>query len=215
MPARITFDPINARVPFSVGPNGGVAIEVQTLTNFSDNVEVKTSSEDVFGRTDPIYNYGGTNRKISFSATTKDTTGLTQLSVRELQQLQYPTYIKEEKRGPILFSPPLVRVRYSPNAIEDGDMGDILFDEIGFLSGVKFGTDAGGLVPTALGIKTFPDEFGIVKAESIIAPDDIDFGFDLTIIHREIAGFNNSQVSNINAATMLGPKNPSLPFSFD
>jgi hypothetical protein len=215
--AVLQIDPINARVPGTRGGLGGVRIFIETLSSFTDGVEVKISNENVFGRTDPIYTYEGTNRKISFSATLNDTTGQQPIAIRQLQQLQYPTYIKEKKRGPILFSPPLVRLRYSPDADDKGTLSTLLFDEIGFLSGVKFGSSNANEVLGALNKRTFIEDPEGRKVQTVIlAPDEMTLDFDLAIIHREIAGFDNSLLDGATREdTLLGPKNPSLPFSFD
>ena len=122
---------ISGGVPLSithVATNKTVTFTKFKLRSFSDKLETKYSSEDVFGRMDPIMTYQGTGRKISLGFDIGSggpqymSKALAMIST--LMQFQYPVY--ENAANALSMSrPPLVKVDFG-NYIRSGAGGSLL-----------------------------------------------------------------------------------------
>ena len=205
---KLQIIPLHTRTPVQVGTPpadsdlGGISFTITTLGAFKDGVETKPAKDQVFGRTDPMEYYEGTNRKVSFEfqigASNASDTAIERnaRAVALFMQLQYPAYsYKEGVRGPVLAAPPLFNVRFLKSDIK-------IFDEIGYISGLGY---TAGSDTTARALRTTGDLIG-VKTYNI--------SFDFSVIHRDIAGFD-IRLRNYRGDTRLkAPRaNPFYPFN--
>ncbi len=184
---------------------GGISFTITTLGAFKDGVETKTAKDQVFGRTDPMEYYEGTNRKVSFefqigaSNASPSAIERNARAVALFMQLQYPaySYIKG-KRGPVLAAPPLFNVRFLKSDIK-------IFDEIGYISGLGY---TAGSDTTSKALQNTGDPDGLVGVKTY------NISFDFSVIHRDIAGFD-IDLRNRNGDTRLkAPRaNPFYPFN--
>lgn len=87
------------------------------LTEFNDQRSSNWSSQEIYGRMDPIYTYKNTTRKISIGfdviSNNREAAEIKFLNIRSLQDSLYPIY--DEREGELgaanLSSPPLFRVK--------------------------------------------------------------------------------------------------------
>jgi hypothetical protein len=208
---KLHIIPLHTRAPAQPSSNpkapansklGGISFTITTLGAFKDGVETKTTKDQVFGRTDPMEYYEGTNRKVSFEfqigGSNADDAAIESnaRAVALFMQLQYPAYsYKEGVRGPVLAAPPLFNVRLLKN-------GDKVFDEIGYISGLGY---QGGAGTTA---KALRNTGGLVGVKTY------NLSFDFSVIHRDIAGFDIRLRNDRGDTRLKAPNaNPFYPFN--
>jgi hypothetical protein len=215
---KLHIIPLHTRAPAQPSSNpkapansklGGISFTITTLGAFKDGVETKTTKDQVFGRTDPMEYYEGTNRKVSFEfqigASTASPTAIESnaRAVALFMQLQYPAYSHEKRvrggrvvRGPVLAAPPLFNVKFLKGKIE-------IFDEIGYISGLGY---TAGSDSTAKALRKAGNDLIGVKTYNI--------SFDFSVIHRDIAGFDIDLRSFSGDTRLKAPNaNPFYPFN--
>ena len=164
------------------------------VTNYTDTISTNVSTDTVFGRTDPIRFFQGNERQAQMSFLTlqqDEDLALSQFNLlKRLMATQYPAY---KSRPKVLLAAPLFKVVFRPV----GSAAEPLLDEIGFLGGMSFSY----LNPSEI-INT-PQ---VINGQS--APRYFQIDFNLSIILREVAGFDTN--GNI-LADALGNN---FPFDF-
>lgn len=90
------------------------------LTEFSDNYKSNWSSQEIYGKMDPIYTYKNTVRTINlgFDVPSYDETDSVQNAIKAEQLIQslYPVYERDPREGKgvaLISSPPLFRIKFS------------------------------------------------------------------------------------------------------
>ena len=86
------------------------------ITDYSEAFTAQWTATPVYGRTDPIQNYGGTTRNVTLAfdvpAASVGEAYENMARISKLVQMLYPTYIEnEEATGKIIGQAPLVRVK--------------------------------------------------------------------------------------------------------
>ena len=178
-------------IPLHIGSQFKVEFVPIILNSYSDNVTTKVGSAMAFGRTDPMRFFEGNERVAAGSFTVLQEDGTRAKAqfdkLKRLMRTQYPVY--SEDKG-ALEVPPLFRVRLLPV----GDAAAPLLDEIGFLDGMKFDyADSTSIINTAQ----------VVNGK--VAPRYFTVAFNLSIMHREVAGFTPD-------GNWLRPSNNKFPF---
>lgn len=150
------------------------------LTEFQDNFDPRYNQVNTFGRMDPIMNYQGTGRKISFGLEVHDpTVGETMHKV--MKKLMYPVY--EQTRtitnALTIQRPPLVMVHF----------GNLIRDPV-TKSHLLCALEAYQMTPTT-GFTPLDSpmvRFGVGK-EKITQFQKYSFRFDLVPMHSRALGF--------------------------
>ena len=116
-------------ISFQHIPTGKTVFFKGFITDYSENFINGWKGETVFGRTDPIYRYGGTERKIKLSfdvpAASESEAYENMGRIQRLVQFQYPSYFQT---GQMFFpeytigQSPLVRIK-ALNLIQQSDPG--------------------------------------------------------------------------------------------
>ena len=100
---EITIRPIHAKK----GVPEAIAVSKYNLIDFQDTFDTKYNSVSAFGRTDPIYNYQGTTRKIVVGIRVTDV-GVAQPIIDAGKKMQYPVYDRNPANALNITRPPLV-----------------------------------------------------------------------------------------------------------
>jgi hypothetical protein len=120
--------------------NTGAIIEIKTamndlvraefdafVTSFNDSFTSQWSTENVYGRQDPIGTFQSTTRTISLGfdivAFSRDDAKVNMLEINKLINMLYPTYstIEEQPNALALSKAPLVEIKYANLIHENGD----------------------------------------------------------------------------------------------
>jgi hypothetical protein len=147
-----------------------------SITNYSDTHTIKTNSEAVFGRSDPIYTYQNTERQISVSFMvgegTQDTVEDNYENMRKYIRSAYPSYSRR-----VLKSPPLIRLQVASYCDEVGYLTSVSFD---YLDPSKFTN-----IPSFVGGASIPKNYSIKMT--------------FNPIHKEVNGFDSIAGDWLNA----------------
>lgn len=165
------------------------------IVDYQDSVEAKYKEETVYGRMDPITTYQGTTRKISMGINyTKAKKSMDKVKAfcNFLMRLQYPVYSEyTESNALALSQPPLVLVEFTDwiqGSKELSFAGDIKFKPLlCAMSGFAY-TPQVGFTP----INSPHHSYAAGKSET--TPTTITMKFNLTVLHDEQVGFNNTGV---------------------
>jgi len=219
----ILFEPLHTIVPLGSEPNNVFGFASITLNSYSDSINSQVTSDKVFGRTDPIYTFEGNTRKISLNFhAVANPSGKTELNLKKLSSLLYPTYEVRDGLSPVLVSPPLIKFSIGELVGPPLRVVTPLVDEIGYLDGFNFtlselGSSYGGL--TTQTVVTIPQGGGEAVQTRVIESDSRYYTIDLNfnVIHREIAGFDSGIASDRSRAgtgdnPFLQPGNATPPF---
>ena len=150
------------------------------LSTFTQTFSSNWSTEEVYGRNDPIATFQGTKRSISLAfdvpshnvASAKASLGKCNM----LAQFLYPGYLKtrpttaKHSPGKIISRPPLVKVKFA-NLIAGNNGSDGL---LGYLSGLE-------LNPSL--------EMGMFQDGGSFYPKVIALSFTLNVLHQDDLGF--------------------------
>ena len=231
----LIIEPLHTIVPGGSYSTNNVILDDLVMNSYSDNISVNTSRESVFGRTDGITTYSGTERTISMNFYANAPTSGVDRVLRAIQSLLYPTYQKVNDLSPILVSPPLLRLSYGQTVAvqasipEPGAEGPSTFgmaqsvaplvDEIGFLDGFDYtlseaGTSQGGLTVE----RSLESAIGGEGVRTRVTNGARYYVVNITFkpIHREIVGFDAAKQNGPSAITgvnpFLQPGNVNPPF---
>ena len=157
------------------------------LTNFTDKFSSDWSSDEVYGRMDPVLTYKGTTRKITLewdlpaSSVAEAKDNMKKCSL--LFNMLYPTY-STAARGGVVSAPPLFRVRFA-NLIQ-GANGS---------SGMA-SAQSSGLVCNIDGFQYSPEiDDGFFEPEGsagvgTVYPQTLKLSCDLTVLHTHTLGWD-------------------------
>jgi hypothetical protein len=168
-----------------------ISLQKIKISSFKDTLDTKYSSEEVFGRMDPIMTYQGTTRNISFSfdmgSDTVENMSLAQVAVQKLMQFQYPVYDPLESGALALSRPPLLRVKFA-NYIQ--------------------AENGAGLLCAMKGMSYNPiDNFAIDRSPRIvngnIVPIRISVSMELTVLHEAPVGWQINSPGEFSGAAFL------------
>ena len=115
------------------------------ITNFNDSYSVGWTTEQVYGRMDPIKNYTGTTRTIAIAfdvlAPSLEEARRNMSNYSQFIQMLYPVYSAPLTgrlgKGRTLAAPPLLRVQFM-NLIRNNAQGSIEKGLLGCISGLSF-----------------------------------------------------------------------------
>lgn len=115
------------------------------VTNFSDSYSVGWTTEQVYGRMDPIKNYTGTTRTIAIAfdvvAASLEEARRNMSNYSKLIQMLYPVYSAPLSgrlgKGRTLAAPPLLRVQFM-NLIRNNSQNSIEKGLLGCINGISF-----------------------------------------------------------------------------
>ena len=231
----LIIEPLHTIVPGGSYSTNNILFTGLVMNSYSDTVSVNTSREPVFGRTDGITTYSGTERKISMNFyATAPKIGSVERRLRMLQSMLYPTYQKRDGLSPVLVSPPLLRLSYGEitntktKPAKDGTVTapgtatptTSLVDEIGFLDSFDYAlSEAGGSQGGLTVEQSQVTGVGGQGIKTIVTKGSRYYVVNLTFkpIHREIVGFDAANQNGPSAVTgvnpFLQPGNVSPPFN--
>ena len=156
------------------------------IKTFSDNVNVKTTPTEVYGRMDAIQNYQNTTRNLSISfslpAVDLDEAIINSINVRNLMRAQYPVYndttVGSNKYQAGIAAPPLCSIKFANFTSMNSDSQGKLF---GYFQKVSFTPDY------SAGTTMFFDDDGNIY------PQLLEVSLEMTIIHTENLGWGMGQ----------------------
>jgi len=192
------------------------------LTAFTDQYSCDWSSEEVFGRMDPIQTYKSTKRTISLgwdvpaSSFFEAKTNLQKAS--KLLSLLYPTYSKAGGGASTMTAPPLFKLKFM-NLIQDSQLGGAkspasISGLLGTIAGFTYEPDleSGFFQPTkntkngpyaqpkadAQGNRPDPKVFVVNKYvddadRGKLFPQTIKFQCEYTVLHQHSLGWNDAK----------------------
>ena len=168
------------------------------LTGFDENYQSEWSSEQVYGRPDPIYIYKSTKRNINFNLVLpSSTTGEAIENFAKIQkmiQFMYPSYENPGYAQTITQSP-LVRFKafniitnnqHSPVSIGPNSLSiskDPKIGLLGFLTNVNMDPQAA------------ESDIGVIAGENVIIPKTIKSNISFTPIHENPLGWSSDGFS--------------------
>ena len=189
----VTGAGIKGGVPLSIthiATNKSVTFTTFKLRSFSDKLSTNYSSEDVFGRMDPIMTYQGTGRNISMGFDI-GSGGAQFMSkalamVSRLMQFQYPVY-ENAANALSLSRPPLVKVKFG-NYIRSGTGGSLLCA----MKGMSYSPfDKYDLAYT-------PHLQANDEGETHIIPKRVSVDLELVVLHEETPAWAEIDKEGIN-----------------
>lgn len=191
------------------------------VTSFSDQFTSNWSSQNVYGRMDPLVAFEGTQRVISMdfdivSANFNDAK-INLAAIAELIKFQYPMYNQSSRAAQnTLKAAPLIQIRWT-NLLSNATDGQLL---TGYMNGVSYAPDVneGGFLMTgdvsSQGIVSVGKDADPRRGKPISNPEL----FAETVAAAEGTDVNVSSITNNNAPSnkkMYVPKKVSLSITFN
>ena len=148
------------------------------LNSFSQNFTSNWSSEEVYGRNDPISTFQGTKRSISISfeipSNSLESAKSALSGCNKLAKFLYPGYLdSSQASGKIISRPPLVKIKFA-NLISNGADGPLL----GFLDGLEWNPllEMGMFHEGASSFKLYPKVISLAFTFNVLHQKDIGWG---------------------------------------
>ena len=171
------------------------------ITSFNESFSSDWTSEQVFGRADPIQTFKQNQRNISLNfkvPAAHEGEAYTNLArVQKLIQFLYPTYTDAAQANTITQSP-LVRMkvmnllRQAPIAAETGAPANGIYND--YNSGGS-GADSGllGVITNLTVNHNLEGDDGVIeKGQNTVLPKLLDVSVSFTVIHEHTVGWNES-----------------------
>jgi len=183
------------------------------LTNFSDDYVSNWSSNDVYGRMDPVFVFQNTQRVLSFSFTSpaSDLAEAKKImaNASSLIRFLYPSYDKGSGPNNInksITTAPLMRIKFANLIQNNKTKGGLL----GFLSGFSFtpNLDGGMFGDDNAGKRSwYPKNLDVTCEFRVIHEHDLGYHNDLKGGHTTMSGFTGFPYGTKSASAEKGSKN--------
>ena len=151
------------------------------LTDFKDQRASNWSSQEVYGRMDPIYTYKNTTRKITLGfdipAYDIDDATVNRNNLILLKSSVYPIYMeREQKNNYVLSTPPFHRIKFA-NLISSQvlNKSKVQYGLLGWIDGINYKPEL---------------ESGFFTIGDNLIPKLFKLNFTFNIIHEHPLGFN-------------------------